>query len=417
MGRSIRLINSAFSPFFAATIQGSEKIFREFKNNPVGIGTRVAAYITLPTIALWLINFDDPNYQNQPWYIKDMYWLIPKFRITNREVPFGEGTITLPKLEKTGEFIKLPKPFEVGLMFGTSAERTLQWIAEHDPDFKAWMEQAERIPTGSPFEQYLENLFEQLIPGNLPPWLGPFLEVQSGYDFFLDREIVPESEQRLLAEFQAGPRQGETVRLLGKYRKMSPRKIENIISGTTGGLGKSVLTTADRILSLFGAEGPEEVRHPSTIIPLIGPMLRTLNQPEPTLNSKPVERFYRTWLEVGATVATIRNLESKGQFDKASILTQVATPEVLIYDFFQQTSQDMSAFRQRIREVMRNEQWTREQREETVLQLGRTYRLLAATAVLTYNHLKDNLEQGTVAEELAPRAVPGTRLDIRPQVP
>ena len=146
-------------------------------------------------------------------------------------------------------------------------------------------------------------------------------------------------------------------------------------------------------------------------------MLRTLNQPEPTLNSKPVERFYRTWLEVGATVATIRNLESKGQFDKASILTQVATPEVLIYDYFQQTSQDMSAFRQRIREVMRNEQWTREQREETVLQLGRTYRLLAATAVLTYNHLKDNLEQGTVAEELAPRAVPGTRLDIRPQVP
>ena len=414
MGASIRLLNNSFSPFLGATLQGVEKIPREMIRNPAGIALRLATYITLPTIALWLINFDDPDYQNLPQYIKDNYWLIPNWKVTMREVPFENGTITVPNIERTGEFYRLPKPFEIGLLFGTSVERVLQWVSETDPDFKRWME-SENVPAGDPFQDYLSNLLEQMVPGNLPPWLAPFLESASGYDFFSERDMVPESERRLLEELQAGPRQGETTRLIGRYLNMSPRNVDNIVSKTTGGLGRSVLATADRVLSLFGVEGPEESRSPSTIIPLIGPMLQTVRQREPTLNSKPVERFYRAYIDVQATVFTVRELSKRGRFEEAGVLAQNAMPEMLYSATMSAAHERMNMLRQQIRMINRDQTVSREEKDALTRPLGILYRDLAAQVVIGYNRLKSELELGIVDETRQPTQEGGTLQQVVPQ--
>ena len=61
--------------------------------------------ITAPSVALWFVNNDDPAYQALPDYRKDLFWNI---RIN-------------------GTYYPIAKPFEIGLIFGTGAERFLDY--------------------------------------------------------------------------------------------------------------------------------------------------------------------------------------------------------------------------------------------------------------------------------------------------
>jgi hypothetical protein len=404
MGASVHLANN-LSPFLAAGIQGVEKVARAFKEEPVGTSARVAAYITAPTIALWLINFDDPEYQNLPWSVKDNYWHIPRFNVDIEDV----NGVPIPKLRREG-FFRLPKPFELGLIFGASVERVLQWIAEHSDDFREWMMRKD-VPPNHPFEDYLSGMIEQLVPGNVPPWASVFLETQSGYDFFMDREIVPESEQGLLEWLQAGPNQGETVRLLGRVMNVSPRIIDNMIADATGGLGRATIQTVDRALGLMGAQGPAGERPTRNLVPLLGPMLSTVLQNEPHANSKAVQRFYDTFVEIGKIVKSATNLERSERWDELDVLIENNHPEMLIWDHFVATNRQMGELREEIRALYRDRQMPSDVRHEELTFLGRWYRSLAAQQVIEYNLLKDSIEQDSgaiqdVAIPGAPKRVP-----------
>ena len=383
MGASVHLANS-LSPFFAVTLQGVEKIPRAFKERPAGTAARIAAYLTLPTIALWLINFDDPEYQNLPWHIKDNYFLFPRW--TFDTVPDPGGGLPHVKIRRDG-FFKLPKPFELGTLFSTSVERILQWAAEHDDDFKRWANK-ENVVINDPFEQYLSGLLDQMVPGNLPPWLSIWLETQSGYDFFMDRQMVPESEKRLVDWLQAGPRQGETVRMLGKYLNMAPRLIDNMIADATGGLGRAAVSTVDRALQLAGAPGPGSRRPVQDAIPLIGPMISTILQNEPTINSKPVERFYKAYVDIGDIVNSIRVLEENQDFKAAQAMTAQSQPELMTFDHFVATARQMNEIKDQIHQIHRNPNINADVRQRNVTLWGRLYRSHAALAVRLYNQMK-----------------------------
>lgn len=388
MGASVRIANQ-LSPFLAANIQGVEKLARQAGQKPLNFNARAMAFVTLPTIALWLINFDDPVYQQLPQWRKDLFWNIPHWRWNDQS----------QKLEKTGRFFPIPRPFEMGLIYAAFPERVLQWIAENDESFSRVMTE-QGVPVGDPFEDYLSNLLDQLTPGTLPVFLGPLLEARTGYDLFLDRRIVPEGEERLLDEFQAGPAQGETVRVAGKFLKMSPRIVENTIVGFTGGLGRSALSTSDQILRAFGVRGDVQPRSPRDVIPLIGPLISAFIVDEPTLNSKASERFYNAWGEMSAINATIRSLERKGQFVDAQTIAQNSQPEVIMYSDFSRTVKDLAEFREIMRLIRTNPDLTFAERKEQLLQLGRAFRTVAGMQLSAYVLLKKRME--TPDSELAP---------------
>ncbi|KKN09666.1 hypothetical protein LCGC14_1044370 [marine sediment metagenome] len=388
MGASVRIANQ-LSPFLAANIQGVEKLVRQAGQKPLNFTARAMAFITLPTIALWLINFDDPAYQQLPWWRRDLFWNIPFWRWNDQS----------HRLEKTGQFFPIPAPFEMGLIYKAFPERVLQWIAEHDESFSRVMTEG-GVPVGDPFEDYLSNLLDQLTPGTLPVFLGPLLEARTGYDLFLDRRIVPEGEERLLDEFQAGPAQGETVRVAGKYLKMSPRIVENTIVGFTGGLGRSALATTDQILRAFGVRGDVQLRSPRDVIPLIGPLISAFIVEEPTLNSKASERFYNAWGEMAAINSTIRSLERKGQFADAQVIAQNSQPEVIMYSDFSRTVRDLAEFREIMRLIRTNPDLTFAERKEQLLQLGRAFRTLAGSQLSAYTLLQKRME--VPDSELAP---------------
>ena len=387
MGASVRIANQ-LSPFLAANIQGVEKLVRQAGQKPLNFNARAMAFVTLPTIALWLLNFDDPVYQQLPQWRKDLFWNIPFWRWNDQS----------QRLEKTGQFFPIPRPFEMGLIYAAFPERVLQWIAENDESFSRVMTEG-GVPVGDPFEDYLSNLLDQLAPGTLPVFLGPLLEARTGYDLFLDRRIVPEGEERLLDEFQAGPAQGETVRVAGKFLKMSPRIVENTVVGFTGGLGRSALKTSDQILRAFGVRGDVQPRSPRDVIPLIGPLISAFIVNEPTLNSKASERFYNAWGEMAAINTTIRNLERKGQFSDAQTIAKNSQPEVIMYSDFSRTVRDLADFVEIMR-LVRTADLTFAERKEQLLQLGRAFRTLAGSQLSAYTLLKRRME--VPDSELAP---------------
>src|SRR5690606_25922156 len=128
--------------------------------------------------------------------------------------------------------IFIPKPWELGMVFGSAPERMMQWALEHDPHA---------------FDGLAEDFQEAFLPGKvwppegalgwLPDVLLPWIEAVTNHSTFLNRPIVPEGEQNLLPPEQYGSRQTHTSREIGALLGVSPRKVEHVVRGYSAGLG------------------------------------------------------------------------------------------------------------------------------------------------------------------------------------
>jgi hypothetical protein len=367
MGTKVQVLNQII-PFFNASLQGTDKLVRTFKDNPYKAAALASTYITMPSLALYAINHDDENYQELSDARKDFFWNIPLVEWNNDQGRF----------ERTGGFFSVPKPFDLGMIFGAGAERTAEWIKNNDPEgFEAWA----------------NNFLESFVPSMLPTAIVPPIEAVTNFSFFRRRPIIPEREKDLLPEEQAGPLQGETARLLGKALGVSPRLVENTVRGYTGGLGEGALAFTDLVLERLGVEGSIEPRAPTERAPLVGPLISQFLVREPTVSSKSVERFYRNWEQISAVQATVRRQISEGRGQDASNLVQVSTAEMAGYRLYLETSQAIAKTRQAMSVVRTNKDIPREEREQRLLVLGRVIRTLAKNANDAYKKIRDALNQ------------------------
>lgn len=200
--------------FFNATIQGTDKMFRELATSPAA-WAKAFSYITLPSVALWYANKDNPDYQNLPEWRKNIFWNIPT------------GDADMP-------FITIPKPFELGVLFGTAPEKILDSIVKDDP--KAI--------------ENLEGAFAGFgLPNILPTFATPFLENYSNRSYFFDSAIVPESKTDLPEELQSRSTTPEYLKDAAEASPIpfSPAKAEQFIYDYTGGLGRMASQGADAV--------------------------------------------------------------------------------------------------------------------------------------------------------------------------
>src|SRR5207253_2735319 len=76
-----------------------------------GFMGRAAVGITLPSVLLHFANRDEEGYAEIPQWQRDLFWLV-----------------------KMGDhWIRIPKPFELGMVFGSIPERLLEFADTHDP--------------------------------------------------------------------------------------------------------------------------------------------------------------------------------------------------------------------------------------------------------------------------------------------
>ena len=212
-GKSTQSLNQTIA-FFNAAIQGTDKMIREFKEHPAQMTVKTFMGITLPSVLLWYLNKDDPRYQELPQWQKDIFWVIP-----------GKDTL-----------YKIPKPFELGILFGTVPERVMQYMYDK-----------EKGRNGPGFKGLGGSIIDNLLPSAIPTGMLPALEWISNYSFFMGRNIVPLSQSKLPDRQQYGPYTSYLARKVGNDFDLSPRKIDNAIQdvgGNLAALGNSIIDQA-----------------------------------------------------------------------------------------------------------------------------------------------------------------------------
>lgn len=200
--------------FFNATLQGTDKMARAFKEDPRGMTVKTMLYITLPSVLLWYMNKDDERYQELPQWEKDTFWIIP-----------GKENM-----------YRIPKPFEAGVLFGTSFERMLQYFDDAKNNRKS---------VG--FKGYGERVMDSLAPGLIPTGAIPVLEYMTNHSFFRQRSIIPQSQENLPARLQYGANSSEVAKFVGDKINVSPYMVDNTIRGLGGGLAGLGLSGIDAI--------------------------------------------------------------------------------------------------------------------------------------------------------------------------
>lgn len=200
--------------FFNATIQGADKMARAFKEDPRGMTVKTMLYITLPSVLLWYMNKDDERYQELPQWEKDTFWIIP-----------GKENM-----------YRIPKPFEAGVLFGTSFERMLQYFDDAKNNRKS---------VG--FKGFGDRVIDSLAPSFMPTAMIPVVEAMTNYSLFRQRNIIPQSQENLPAHLQYGANTSEVAKFVGDKINVSPYIVDNTIRGYGGGLAGLGLSGIDAV--------------------------------------------------------------------------------------------------------------------------------------------------------------------------
>lgn len=206
--------------FFNPTVQGWDKLGRMLAKPSTYVAG--AAIMTAPSIALWAVNKDNPDYWKRPVYERNLFWLIPK---------------------EEGGFVRLPKPFELGYLFASLPERMLDYMHQKAQQNPAAQQQLDAA---------LANFGAGLIPGVLPSALQPAIEVAANKDFFRDRPVEPRTD--VDPALRLDDRTSSVAKLTGRATGTSPQKIDYLVKGYGGTLAGGVLDVADRVLRATGAD-------------------------------------------------------------------------------------------------------------------------------------------------------------------
>lgn len=206
-------------PYFNAAIQGLDKLARTYKDNPAQAVMKSFLGLTIPTIVLYALNRDNPDYQKLSNNEKDNNWLIPK----------GDGT-----------FWKIAKPRELATVFSSIPERTLRDFAEKEPT--AWKEFSTQIinafiPPGAQgiIKDVRKDGLQGVGTGLLADTIGaPFIDVATNRNF-LDAPIVPGYLQNLPPELQYDEQTTSLAKRLGQATGSSPKNLDYLMRQYLGG--------------------------------------------------------------------------------------------------------------------------------------------------------------------------------------
>ena len=243
-------IANQYVAFFNATVQGTDKFIRAFKERPVRTALMTTLYLVLPTIGLWLWNGDDDWYKDLDPNTKYMNWCI-----------------------RLGDVhLLIPKPQEAGVLFSSGVEAALNYLSDQDPEaMKQWRAIARDV----------------VAPSVIPTTVVPLLEWYTNYSFWRNRPIVSQRMKNKPTEYQYTSSTSEVAKLAGETGLISPMMVDNFISGYFASAGRLVANSLNLpIRAAKGVTNPQPAQEWYQL-PFIASFLRPHGQ-----NSEYVNRFY-----------------------------------------------------------------------------------------------------------------------------
>jgi len=259
MGSYVRAVNQIV-PFFGAKVGGYAKLAKELKTHPERTIPRIIGAVTIPSLVLMLYNRRDKRWEDIPQWQKDLFWIV----MTKDHI------------------YRIPKPFELGVAFGSIPERTVDAMIDKDP----------RIG-----EEVLKTLTQIDAPNPLAVQALVPLAQNWQNRKWTGAPIVPESLKRLEPGYQATEYTSETAKIIGQWANYPPAKIDNLIRGYFGGLGQYGLDITDETLRAIGVTDEEKrslVERVASSEPIDWPLIRAFVVRYPTSNTDQVSDFYDT---------------------------------------------------------------------------------------------------------------------------
>jgi hypothetical protein len=214
----VRILTAAV-PFLNARMQGLDVFYRAAFGK---MASEDAAAIqrsffirgsTLMALSAmyWFLTHDDEEYLRQEQETRDNNWLFPSAGI------------------------RIPIPFEVGVLFKTIPERLLEYSFGND--------------TGKDLADSMKrNLISTFAFNPIPQTFLPLVEARTNYSFFTMRPIVGQGMEGVAKEYQVSPGTSEFAKVIGKAIGESPIMVDHIMQGYTGSMGMYAVDLIDAIL-------------------------------------------------------------------------------------------------------------------------------------------------------------------------
>ena len=299
---------TAAIPFLNARVQGLDVLYRGFTGQYSSVEklqegetlqdvqSRImrrallnAGLLSSLTLLYYMMVSDTDEYKNLKREVRDDNWVFP----------IGDG-----------HAVKIPIPFEVGMLFKAIPERIFDMTLGDEAFTRKSVDEA-LTTTSRQLQTSLNIPFFQ--PGGGLQLLKPISEVMNNRNTFTNTEIVPYYQQKKEAGLQSRATTNELARVMGEFLNVSPSKIEHVVRGYTGTLGGYVLTAVDTITR--GATGSPLL--PSNFqlnkMPVFNRLFLDLDK-----SGGYQQQFYELRNEVDKAVQTINSLKKQQRFDELS---------------------------------------------------------------------------------------------------
>ena len=330
-------------PFFNARLQGLGKLTRELRDNPREIAKR-AGMITAMSLGLLAANWDDERYEELPDWDKDTNW------------HFFLGD----------QHFRIPKPFEIGVMFGTIPERMVRALGDKD--------------TGAQFGKAIARAIGDTFALNPTPQLvKPMVEAAFNYDSFRGGPIDGPQDLAVRAEARYNEQTSLLMRELGELSGFSPKQLEHLLIGYTGTMGSYVMAAADGLIQ--AVRPGESASWRADEIPLVKAVYRGTG---PAKSTQHMEDFYRMLNEVNQLKRTVDQYRGEGEDDKADELLEEQGGILKARRHLSLTQQQIRVLRSHIELLQRDRTLSAEEKRQ------RIDRLLASRNTLVYNTVRQN---------------------------
>ncbi|MBS0056974.1 LPD38 domain-containing protein [Yersinia sp. Marseille-Q3913] len=346
MGASNIMINlSDMLPFFNARMQGLSKLGRGIKENPREVLKR-GGMITAASLALMALNWDDKRYEELPDWDKDIYW----------HAWIGD------------QHIRFPKPFEIGLMFGTLPERFVRALGGKD--------------TAAKFGKLVAHNFMETMAFNpIPQVAKPIAEAYVNYDFFKGGPIENMADSNLMAGARYNDQTSLLMREVGEATNMSPKMLDHIVMGYTGSLGGYVMGATNLLMRNLKDYGETPAMRLDEM-PVIKSFFRGS---DPAKSTQFTEDFYRMMTEANQINSTINSFRKQGHADDANELIEKNRGKLSQRQGLTATQKQVKALNAQIEMMRRDRILTADQKREKIDRLMATRNKLVQQAVERVN--------------------------------
>jgi hypothetical protein len=328
----IRVLTAAV-PFFNARLQGLDLFYRASTGN---MNTKDAAAVqrqfwargmTMMALstAYWFMVSDDEEYKKQEQETRDNNWLIPSLGI------------------------RIPIPFEVGVLFKVIPERIVAYTFGDD--------------TGKDLRDSLfRNAMSTFAFNPIPQTAKPIIEASFNFNTFTWRPIVSKGMEDVAPEFQVGPSTSNVAKQLGQALGLSPMKVDHIIKGYTGTIGMYGIDTIDMVLDQFG-DSPKPTKRFEQL-----PVIKRF-----ALDAEArgyVTQYYELKDAVDTTVRTMNLLEKTGESDEYVKYLTENQGTLAFKDYIRDTEKTMKELRE-MRVAIRSSQMTGDEKRDALLEISK----------------------------------------------